>query len=115
VITLKQHRAGCNFGGIIPRGAGGASDFDILVDQFTIEPHPTVNRLPTEAEVEPWFTTICRLWDDAVLYESAATRGRDYAVKHYSEAVSRLRNLDYLTSLKPGQPLFALIAQPSTE
>ena len=67
----------------------------------------TTNRLPTEAEVEPWFAAICRLWDDPTLYESAAARGREFAAQHYSEAVSRQRHLDYFTSLQPGEPLFA--------
>ncbi len=76
---------------------------------------PTVYRLPTAEEVEPWFTIICRLWDDAELYNSAAARGRNYAAAHYSEAVSRERHLEYFMSLKPGQPLFSAIAQSSSE
>jgi glycosyltransferase involved in cell wall biosynthesis len=59
-------------------------------------------RLPTEAELEPWYAAVCSLWDDAALYEAMAARAREIAGERYSEDVSRLRHVDYFTSLKPG-------------
>ena len=56
-------------------------------------------RLPSEAETEPWFDAVCGLWDDQVLYRAVAERGRAIANERYSEAVSRLRHVDYFTSL----------------
>jgi glycosyltransferase involved in cell wall biosynthesis len=70
---------------------------------------PTVNKLPSAPEVEPWYNAVCALWDDANLYESVAQRARTVAAERYSEAVSRERHLAYFTSLKPGQPLFTAI------
>jgi glycosyltransferase involved in cell wall biosynthesis len=57
-------------------------------------------RLPSEAEVQPWYEAVCRLWDDPVLYHSIAARARELAGGRYSEAVSRRKHLDYFTSLR---------------
>jgi glycosyltransferase involved in cell wall biosynthesis len=59
-------------------------------------------RLPSEAEVEPWYDAVCALWDDDALYDSIAARARHLASERYSEAVSRKQHIDYFTSLKPG-------------
>jgi glycosyltransferase involved in cell wall biosynthesis len=59
-------------------------------------------RLPTEAEVQPWFDVVCSLWDDPALYQAVASRARQIAEERYSEAVSRLKHVDYFTSLRPG-------------
>jgi glycosyltransferase involved in cell wall biosynthesis len=59
-------------------------------------------RLPTEAEIEPWYAAVCSLWDDAALYDAMAVRAREIAEARYSEAISRRRHVDYFTSLKPG-------------
>jgi glycosyltransferase involved in cell wall biosynthesis len=59
-------------------------------------------RLPTEAEVQPWFDAVCALWDDATLYQAVASRARQIAEERYSEVVSRRKHLDYFTSLRPG-------------
>jgi glycosyltransferase involved in cell wall biosynthesis len=67
---------------------------------------PETTRLPTEAELEPWYEALCRVWDDAALYESIAARARHLAEERYSEPVSRAKHVGYFTSLKPGgQPL----------
>jgi len=63
-------------------------------------------RLPSEAEVQPWFDAVGALWDDATLYERVASRARQVAAQRYSEAVSRQRHVDYLTALRPGAPVF---------
>jgi glycosyltransferase involved in cell wall biosynthesis len=68
---------------------------------------PTTQKLPSAAEVTPWFDAVCDLWDDPELYASAAQRGRLLAEQRYCEAVSRQKHLQYFTSLEPGQPLFA--------
>ena len=83
--------------------AVGGGGFVLPVPEWL---QPTVNRLPSAAEVERWFNVVCALWDDKDLYVSVATRARELATQRYSEAVSRERHLEYFTSLKPGQPLF---------
>jgi glycosyltransferase involved in cell wall biosynthesis len=64
-------------------------------------------RLPTEADVQPWFDATCALWDDPDLYARVSARARDIAAARYSEDVARARHVDYLTSLKPGGRPFA--------
>jgi len=59
-------------------------------------------RLPSDQEVEPWYSAVCALWDDPALYHAVATRAHEIAEARYSEAVSRRRHVDYFTSLKPG-------------
>ena len=67
---------------------------------------PETTRLPAEAELEPWYDALCRIWDDAALYDSIASRARQLANERYSEPVSRAKHVGYFTSLKPGgQPL----------
>jgi glycosyltransferase involved in cell wall biosynthesis len=59
-------------------------------------------RLPSEAEVEPWYDAVCALWDDPALYRSVAMRARQIAQERYSEEVSRRQHIDYFTSLRRG-------------
>lgn len=83
---------------------GGAGRVLPIPEKMTIR---TVTP-PDEREVEPWFDAVCALWDDAVLYETMAARGRKIAEERYSEAVSRKKHVDYFTSLMPGgNPLVA--------
>src|SRR6185295_17684310 len=42
-------------------------------------------RVPSEADVEPWFEAVCALWDDAPLYQAMASRARRMAETRYSE------------------------------
>lgn len=63
-------------------------------------------RLPSEAEVQPWFEAVCTLWDDPTLYQRMATRARQIAEERYSEEVARKQHVNYLTSLRPGGRLF---------
>jgi glycosyltransferase involved in cell wall biosynthesis len=60
------------------------------------------NRLPSEAEIEPWFAAICALWDDAAAYDTIAARARAIAAERYAEDLSRRRHVAYFTSLRPG-------------
>jgi glycosyltransferase involved in cell wall biosynthesis len=64
-------------------------------------------RLPSEAEVQPWFDAVCELWDDAALYERVASRARQIADERYGEGVARERHVAYFTSLRSGGRLFA--------
>ena len=57
-------------------------------------------RLPSEQEVEPWYSSVCALWDDPALFHSVAARAHQIAEERYREEVSRKRHLDYFTSLK---------------
>ena len=85
-------------------GAGGGGRVLPIPDWMT--EHTT--RLPSEAEVEPWYQAVCALWDDAALYRSMSTRARQIAAERYSEDVSRGEHVRYFTSLKPGgRPLAA--------
>ena len=77
---------------------GGAGYVLPLPDWLTAE----TLRLPSEAEVEPWFDAVCALWDDAAQYRLVAQRAEALGRERYSEAASRQRHVDYFTSLKPG-------------
>jgi glycosyltransferase involved in cell wall biosynthesis len=57
--------------------------------------------LPSEQEVEPWYEAVCALWDDPALYRAVAIRARQIAEQRYSERVSRVKHVDYFTSLRP--------------
>ena len=59
-------------------------------------------RVPSEAEVEPWYDAVCELWDDAGLYAAVAAAGRQIAADRYSESVSRQLHVEYFTGLKRG-------------
>jgi glycosyltransferase involved in cell wall biosynthesis len=59
-------------------------------------------KLPSEEEIAPWFDAVCTLWDDPALYRAMAIRGRQIAEERYSEQISRLKHVDYFTSLKTG-------------
>jgi glycosyltransferase involved in cell wall biosynthesis len=61
---------------------------------------PEGTRLPTEPEVEPWFRSVCDLWDNAAAYAELAARGKTIANARYSEDVARARHLEYFTSLE---------------
>jgi glycosyltransferase involved in cell wall biosynthesis len=58
--------------------------------------------VPSEAEIAPWFEAVCATWDDAILYQRIAVRGRSLAHDRYDEARSRARHVDYFSSLVPG-------------
>lgn len=62
-------------------------------------------RLPSEAEIEPWYQVVCDLWDNATLYDAVAARARTIAEQRYAEEVSRKRHLEYFTSLKSGSTI----------
>jgi len=67
---------------------------------------PESRRLPNQEEVEPWFETVCSLWDDTALYESVSARAFQIANERYSESVSRARHIQYFTSLHHGTHVF---------
>jgi glycosyltransferase involved in cell wall biosynthesis len=57
--------------------------------------------LPSEREIEPWYSAVCTLWDDAAAYRGIAERGHEIARRRYAEDVSRKKHLEYFTSLEP--------------
>jgi glycosyltransferase involved in cell wall biosynthesis len=63
---------------------------------------PETTRVPDEADVEPWFTAVCELWDDAVRYAAFSERGKRIALDRYSEAISRRLHVEYFTRLTAG-------------
>jgi len=50
---------------------------------------PDTRRVPEEAEVEPWFAAVTRLWDDDQAYAAASAAARAAGVRLYGE--ERLR------------------------
>jgi len=60
---------------------------------------PQGTRVPTEIEIEPWFSGVCDLWDDAAAYERLGAHGRAIAAERYGESAARARHLEYFTSL----------------
>jgi glycosyltransferase involved in cell wall biosynthesis len=62
----------------------------------------TTARLPTEAEVTPWFDAVSELWDDTARYDAVSERARRAATERYSESVSRKKHVEYFESLTPG-------------
>jgi glycosyltransferase involved in cell wall biosynthesis len=87
-------------GGDFSEGGGG---YVLPVPEWMT---PETSRLPTEAEVEPWYDAVCRLWDDPALYQAIAARARAIADARYREEVSRKAHIDFFTSLKPGTAPF---------
>jgi glycosyltransferase involved in cell wall biosynthesis len=82
--------------------AGGGGRVLPVPDWMT----PDTTRLPTEAEIEPWFAAVCALWDDPAAYAAIGSRARAIAAARYSEGVSRAAHVGYFTSLTPhGRPL----------
>jgi glycosyltransferase involved in cell wall biosynthesis len=77
---------------------GGGGRVLSIPDWLTVD----TTRLPSEAEIEPWFHAVCELWDDSTLYQSVAARARAIAEERYSELVSRQKHVHYFTSLTPG-------------
>jgi hypothetical protein len=74
---------------------------------------PDTRRVPSEAELAPWYDAVCSLWDDLPRYEALARRARQVADERYSERVSRKAHVDYFTSLTPGgQPLPPALGAP---
>jgi len=63
---------------------------------------PTGRKLPSEADVEPWYNAVCALWDDPALYQTISARARAIADARYSEEISRRKHVEYFTSLRPG-------------
>jgi hypothetical protein len=62
---------------------------------------PADTRIPTEHDIEPWFSAVCALWDDAGFYDAVSARARTIADLRYSETVSRAKHVEYFTSLPP--------------
>jgi glycosyltransferase involved in cell wall biosynthesis len=59
-------------------------------------------KVPGEAEIEPWVSAVCALWDDSAHYEGVAARARALAQARYGEVRSRARHLEYFSSLVSG-------------
>ena len=65
------------------------------------------DRLPTDAEMSPWFDTIVRLWDDDAAYATASAAAHQAAAALYDETRQRQRAVDYFMDPGPFPPLFA--------
>jgi glycosyltransferase involved in cell wall biosynthesis len=82
-------------GGDVRDGGGG---FVLPIPAGVLENRAA---LPSAADVEPWFSAVCALWDDPAFYTAVAARGRAIAEQRYAETVSRQKHVDYFTSLTP--------------
>lgn len=67
---------------------------------------PSERRVPSEAEMQPWFDAVVRLWDDPAAYARASAAARQTAEALYGEDRQRQRYLDYFTDPGPFPPLF---------
>lgn len=82
---------------------GGGGRVLPIPDWLTFES----TRVPSEADVQPWFDAVCELWDDPALYERVASRARQIAEARYGEGVARRRHVAYFTSLGSRGGVFA--------
>jgi len=71
-------------------------------------------RIPTEAEMQPWFDAVVRLWDDADAYEQVAANGRAVAARLYDEADVRRSYVDYFEDPGPFEPVLDASRPAST-
>lgn len=67
--------------GSLPETVGGAGVVLSIPDWLT----PQSTKIPDEQEVEPWFKAVCDLWDDEERYNSLSRKGRQEALRLYSE------------------------------
>lgn len=90
-----------NRGGL-PETVGQAGIVLPLPDWLT----QTVPRLPSKAEMQPWFDAVTHLWDDRDAYARASAGATAEAHRLYGEATLRRRYLDYFEASPPYPPLF---------
>jgi glycosyltransferase involved in cell wall biosynthesis len=62
--------------------------------------------LPSEAEMEPWFDALVRLWDDKAEYARASTAAATEGRRLYGETMLRARYLAWFESPPPYPPVF---------
>lgn len=62
---------------------------------------PNTRMLPSEAEVQPWFDAVTRLWDDPAQYAAASTAARAAALTLYDEPTLRSRYTAYFEANGP--------------
>jgi glycosyltransferase involved in cell wall biosynthesis len=67
---------------------------------------PEVGQLPTEAETQPWFDAVVRLWDDPAEYARASAAAQAEAHRLYGEATLRARYLAYFEAPPPYAAVF---------
>ncbi len=58
---------------------------------------PFTTAIPTQAETQPWFDAVTRLWDDPEYEAGAIARARRAGARLYNEASLRRRTVEYLT------------------
>src|SRR5262249_48678549 len=63
---------------------------------------PATLRLPTAAEVAPWYDAVCELWDDAAAYDRASALARRRGERVFGEAVLKACYLDWFAGLRRG-------------
>ncbi len=89
--------------GGLPETVGDGGIVLTLPDWIT----PTEHRIPSPAEVKPWFDAIVRLWTNKAEYDRAASAAKQAAIRLYDERMLKQRYLDYFTAKGPFPPLFA--------
>jgi glycosyltransferase involved in cell wall biosynthesis len=88
--------------GALPETVAGAGRVIPLPATLTV----SSSDLPSTEAIEPWFDSVCELWDDATAYEEASRRARETAAQLYAEPILRRRYLDYFSSLNRGGRVF---------
>ena len=95
--------------GGLPETVGNGGIVLALPGRLTKE----TTRLPTEAETQPWFDAVVRLWDDAGAYARASAAALAEAHRLYGEEMLRARYLAYFEAPPPYEPVFAETRGPA--
>ena len=61
--------------------------------------------LPSQESLQPWFSAVCRLWDNADFYDNVSHRAGQIARERYAENVLRQAHLRYFEQLPPDKKL----------
>ena len=68
---------------------------------------PAEMRIPSAAEMRPWYDAVVRLWDDTAHYRRCADAARQTARRLYSESVVKAQYAAYFEAPPPYPPVFS--------
>ena len=89
-IVSERGSLGLVIGGDLPESERGGM---VVALPACIETEGT--RLPTEAEAQPWYEAVVRVWDDAAWAARLGANGRRLALERYSEAGTRAAHVSF--------------------
>lgn len=78
-----------------------------IVVPLPVSVTPESRSIPTEADVEPWYEAVCRLWDDVEWYASVAHRSLTTAGSRYGATVQTPLYQAFFRSVVEGRPFDA--------